>query len=59
MASRHKLNIGVQMDIDQPFGIGRGGIYGLGEGVRTSPKIGLRPHIKEVADHRDKTKRSN
>jgi len=48
----------VQTDIDQPFGNGRRGIYRLGEGVRTSPKIGLGPHIKEVT-HRDKTKRSS
>ena len=46
------------MDIDQPFGNGRGEIYRLGEGVRPPPKIGLGPHIKEVA-HRDDTKRSN
>ncbi len=46
------------MDIDQPFGNGRGGIHRLGEGVRTSPKIGLGPDFKEVA-HRDDTKRSN
>ena len=46
------------MDIDQPFGNGRGGIYRLGEGVRPPPKIGLGPHLKEVA-HRDETKRSN
>jgi len=46
------------MDIDQPFGNGRGGIYRSGEGVTTPPKIGLGPQLKEVA-HRDETKRSN
>jgi len=46
------------MDTDRPCGNGKGGIYRLGEGVRTSPKIGLGPHIKEVP-HRDETKRSN
>jgi len=44
------------MDIDQPFGNGRGGIYRLGEGAMTSPNIGLGPHLKEVA-HMDETKR--
>ena len=46
------------MDIDQPFGNGRGIIYRLGEGVRTPPEIGLGPHIKEIT-HRDETKGSN
>jgi len=46
------------MDIDQPFGNGRGGIYRLGEGVRLPPKIGLGPYLKEVT-HRDEIKRSN
>ena len=46
------------MDIDQPFGNGRGEIYRLGEGVRPPPNIGLGPHLKGVA-HKDKTKRSN
>ncbi len=53
----HKLSKGVKMDIDQPFGNGRRGIYRLGEGVRTPPKIGLGPYL-EVA-HRDKTNRSS
>ena len=44
------------MDIDQPFGNGRGEIYRLGEGVKPPPKIGLDPHIKEVV-HRVDTKR--
>lgn len=44
------------MDIEQPFGNGRGEIYRLGEGVRPPPKIGLCPHINEVA-HRDEAKR--
>ena len=46
------------MDIDQPFGNGRRGIYRLGEGFRTPPKIELGPYLKEVAP-RDKTKRSS
>jgi len=46
------------MDIDQPFGNGRGGIYRTVEGLRLPPKIVLGPHLKEVA-HRDETKRSN
>jgi len=46
------------MDIDQPFGNRRGGIYRLGEGVRNLPKIGLGPNLKEVSN-RDDTKRSN
>ena len=54
----HKHNIGVLIDIDQPFGNGRRGIYRLGEGISTSPKIVLGPHLKEVA-HRDNTKRSS
>jgi len=48
----------VQIDINQPFGKGRGEIYRLGEGVGPPPKIGLGPYIKEVA-HRDETKRSD
>ena len=48
----------MKIDIDQPFGNGRGLIYRQGEGVMTSPKIGLGPYLKEVA-HRDKTKRSS
>ena len=46
------------MDIDQPFGNGRGEIYRLGEGVRPPLKIGLSQHLKDVT-HRDETKRSN
>ena len=46
------------MDIDQPFGNQRGGIYRLGKGVRTSPKILLGPYLEEVA-YRDETKRYN
>jgi len=46
------------MEIDQPFGNGRGGIHRLGVGVRAPPKIGLDPSLKEVA-HRDEIKRSN
>ena len=55
---RHNLSIRVQIDIDQPFGNGRGWIYRLGKWVRISPKIGVGPYLKEVA-HRDKTKRPN
>ena len=46
------------MDIDQPFGNSRGEIYRMAKGVIPPPKIGLGPHLKEVA-HRDETKRSN
>ena len=46
------------MDIDQPFGNGRRGIYRLGEGVRNPLKIVLGPDLEQVA-HRDKTKRSS
>jgi len=48
----------VKIGIDQPFGNGRGCIYKLGRGVRTSPKIGLGPYLKEVAP-RDRTKMSS
>ena len=46
------------MDIDQPFGNGRRGIYRLGEGVRTSLKIGLGLDLKDVS-RRDKTNMSS
>ena len=46
------------MDIDQPFGKGRGEIYRQGEGVEPPPKIGLGPHLRKVS-HKDETKRSN
>ena len=46
------------MDIDQPFGNGRGEIYRLVKGVGPTPNIGLCPHLMKVA-HRDETKRSN
>ena len=48
----------MKIGIDQPFVNGKRCIYKLGNGVRTSPKIGLDAHLKEV-DHRDKTKRPN